>query len=709
MPPTLHPCLKRGLDLDPSPVDSSDLVEDLPAEHHDAEHQTAKRRRVEAIALQYLRGKPPVMLTARLKGPFTKEWKNPWAKDAKTRPDGQSKDAKERAERQGKRSPKTSQVASPEASRAVAHTEEQLYSQFEPLPATAPLPDEDDLSGATEFFSVETDQFVANNSPANPFWLRRPATSIAFPANSQTDKSPTRLRRNDEKSVSRRSLQLAPPKEPLAGRPLPIRATPPDEWRSSASASMDISSPAKPATAVKHQIAAQNLSYTTSSTDIPDSSRLRADSAQEEEARSSQAAQHVQVPVAAETPTSLAKYSNAISSGAHSAQPAHAQSFDTLVPATTYKISSTVQVPQSSPTRPSRGSIQRSAERLINPMPRSATKQLPSPTDRKPAKEVGLLKKLRHNLVASPAPASSTGFMYRRVGQSKSEGSNVQRTKPRAVSFGSSPTQKDNSQPDVGPEIHVSVVEAEVSEHPVPRASAEAVERSVVEKNNDEIVEASEADQDQDEQQDSYKSRQSQYSTQAAMLLAQLEFQEDSSQSSTSSATLRPWSQPAQNTPPPLLPQPSPAITPLSVFNAHTDTCFSVLAGDSVLHGPQISTQDLFDAASPFAFSTVKKKSQRPRRTSLRFALTSKLSESMAAKSPTPSAVRTPLKEKNTPTTWGFTHEKSSLYSPKLSSQSTKRTTNDVELPQLDFHTSLDFGPNPDLTDCFLKGLTNEP
>jgi hypothetical protein len=343
-------------------------------------------------------------------------------------------------------------------------------------------------------------------------------------------------------------------------------------------------------------------------------------------------------------------------------------------------------------------------------------KQQPSSNGRNSTKEVSLPKKLRHDLVASPVPASSTGFMYRRVGQTKGEGSSVSKAKPRALSFSSSPTLKKKGK-EVGPlpevpETVAHVVEAEETEQMASHVVIEAAETN----ENQELKEGAKIHKEeeeyeggQDEQQELCKSKQSQYSTQAAMLLAQLEFQEDSSQSSTSSVTLRPWSQPAQNTPPSPLLQPSPAITPLSVFNARTDNSFSDLAGDSILRGPPISTQDLFNAASPFAFSTVKKKSQRPRRTSLRFALTSRFAESTSAKSPTPTVERVPLKEKNTSTMWSFAHEKSSLGSPKPTSQSPRRTTNDVELPRLDFHASLDFGPNADFTDYFLKGLSNKP
>ena len=700
MPSTLHPYLKRGLDFDTSPIHPSDLVEDLPTADHDEAHETAKRRRVEAIALQYLQGKPPFILTAQLKGPFT-GWRNPWAKHT-DRPDVQSRGIEEQALRQERKRSRTSKVASPEASRAAGHSEDDLYSQaeLEPLPATAPIPEDGDHSGATEFFSVDTEQFIANNSPANPFWLRRPVAPISFPPNSQTDKSPIKLRKRDDRFNSRKSLQLAVPKEPLGRQSLPIRATPPVESRSSASAPMDISSVAEAAIPVQ-QVPEEDVSYTTLSADVPDSSRLRADSAQSEEARSSQAAQHAQPEVPAETPGCASKDPSSILLGV---QPSHAQSFDSLVPATIYKDPSTIQVPQSSPlhrsTGPARHHIQGSSERAASRKPRSVSELPPSPTNIKATKETRMPRKLRHNLVASPAPASSTGFIYRRIGQPKSDSTSGSKMEPRAVSFSSSPSLKKKEDVQYGGEGEESTTSV-APEVPVevPSAVRETVGEGTQSHDND-------SDEGRDEQQESYKSRQSQFSTQAAMILAQLEFQEDISQSSTSSATLRPWSQPAQNTPPPLLAQPSPAITPLSVFNAHTDVSFGDLAGDSALHGPSVSTQDLFAAASPFAFSTVKKKSERPRRTSLRFALTSNFSESLTAECPTPSAERVPLKEKNTTMSWSFTHDKSSQEPSKGASQ---HTTHDIGLPQLDFNTSLEFGPTTDFTDCFLRGLNNEP
>jgi hypothetical protein len=721
MPPTLHPYLKRGLDFDASPVHPSDLVEDLLAEHHNAQDDSSKRRRVEAIASLCLKGRAPLILTSRLKGPF-QGWQNPWAEKEKEGRGGVSKDGVRQAQAQRKTRSKAPQVPSPEASRAVGHTEEHLYSQseLEPLPATAPIPDDKDHSGGTEFFSVDTEQFIANNSPINPFWLRRPATSISFPTNSQSDKSPSVIRKRDHRYSSRKSLQLAPSKEPLGGPRLPTCATLPDELWSSASGSMDILSVARPATVPKHQATEESPPHGSSTKDVPDSSRLREDSVQEEEARSSQAAQHAQIEAAVETPTSLSSLlrdSTAIPLDAQIPHPLCAQSFDSLVPGTTHKMLSTVQVPQSSLTRvpigagsqngPSREDIQRSAERLVSSTPKSTIKQEGPSNDRTVAKGPSLSKKQRHDQVASPAPDSSTGFVYRRVGQPKNGIGNLPREKLRAVSFSSSSTPKKKTR-----DSHEAPLDtiAPVEEAEVPEDSANVVvnaaEETAAQEAEHEAVEEEEEPR-KDDQQESYKSRQSQYSTQAAMLVAQLEFQEDSSQSSISSATLRPWSQPAQNTSPPLLAQPSPAITPLSVFNARTDLSFNDLAGNNALDAPPISTQDLFNAASPFAFSTVKKKSQRPRRTSMRFALTN-LNESVTAKSPNPLAERVPFKEKHTSTMWSLTHEKSSMNSSKPTSQSPQRTTDDVELPQLDFHTSLDFGPNADFTDYFLKGLNNK-
>lgn len=46
----------------------------------EAERRAAKRRRIEDYAAAYLRGESLYIMSAQLKGPFGKSWKNPWAK-----------------------------------------------------------------------------------------------------------------------------------------------------------------------------------------------------------------------------------------------------------------------------------------------------------------------------------------------------------------------------------------------------------------------------------------------------------------------------------------------------------------------------------------------------------------------------------------------------------------------------------------------------
>ena len=57
---------------------SSDEEDDLQG-HRD------KRQRIEAVGKKCLEGRPPFILTAGLRGPFEKEWKNPWAKKRRDR------------------------------------------------------------------------------------------------------------------------------------------------------------------------------------------------------------------------------------------------------------------------------------------------------------------------------------------------------------------------------------------------------------------------------------------------------------------------------------------------------------------------------------------------------------------------------------------------------------------------------------------------
>jgi hypothetical protein len=146
----------------------------------------------------------------------------------------------------------------------------------------------------------------------------------------------------------------------------------------------------------------------------------------------------------------------------------------------------------------------------------------------------------------------------------------------------------------------------------------------------------------------------------------------------------------------------SPAITPFHQFNAELEKRHP----ENDVAGALISTQDLFLAASPFAFSTVKKKpAAAPKRSSLRFAVLSqederdRMAETERGKSPTPSAERVPLKVRNSLVSFRSSPGKGSQESWKHYSPSRPRTS---ELPQLDFATST---ADLSFADQFLRNL----
>jgi inositol-hexakisphosphate kinase len=575
MPPALHPHLKRGLDYDDCHTDPEDRIEDLPAELLDPEQRTAKRRRIEAIAAQYLRGRPPVILTAALRGPFNNGWKNPWAdNDRKKKPVSDKSNAtvgsrsqhgkrattsrREPSEGTGSAKVRRSrgneaakdivapQVASPEAPRATESTlpaqEEDSLDHVEVPPATAPLPDED-TSSATEFFSANTDRTIQNQSSLkNPFWLRRPESArvnMRKATNENTHVSPTRTRSRDGHSQTHKvaELRLSLPKEPIRTKRSPEKVAVPEHWRSSASASMVFSSPAK----TMNMAANYHVDGATPTTVVKRPSPNK--------------------PEKANTPkTAITHVATHNTGTGQCAQ-------QTTVPITS-------SLP--SHRRSSREDLQQSAD---------------------PA--------------TSPVPASSTGFVYKKMAESKREGENPPKPKPRAVDFNSSPALKEK--------VPI-ILEQPPQNMATIQESGDAPREDVTKPET--IVEApQEADGDttvmQDQSQELRTSRGSDWSTQGAMLLAQLEFQESTFPTVSPEAS-RMWSKPLRDSPRPMSAVPSPATTPLSILNTEQD---ELLPSESILQDAPISTQDLFGAASPFAFSTVKKKPEGLGQSNLRFAL----------------------------------------------------------------------------------------
>ncbi|KAF1837229.1 hypothetical protein BDW02DRAFT_173753 [Decorospora gaudefroyi] len=577
MPPTLHPHLKRGLDFDGFHIHPEDAVEELPTQSQNREQRAAKRRRVEAIASRYLHGRAPLILTAGLRGPFNTGWKNPWANTTAA--------SRSKMEEVANDIP-VPEIASPEASRAPhdddldSHEPDDSLNDIEVPPPTAPLPDEDDISSATEYFSATTEKRIQKQSPlADPFWLRRSESArvdMRKATNGNTDVSPTRSRsRNgDSQSSMVADLRLRPPQGPTPAQSSPRRIPGPHISGSSASAPMDIPWPA-----------------------------ISADRARNEQ-----------------------------------------------------------------PRRSSRNSSQNAS----------------IPTAPRPA------------CIASPVPASSNGFVNKKMEESKSKpsGEHPSKLKPRFVNFSSSPAPKKKSTTTIEKSPQNMDTNREAADDTPGGESTDA----------EEIMQVHEADATDMPvvNKEMRVSRGSDWSTQAAMALAQLEFQQ---------STFPAISQPSQDTPRSMLIVPSPAVTPLSVFHAQQDKS---LLDQSVLQGPPISTQDLFGAASPFAFSTVKKKPGKSVGSNLRLALNpsdpgDSRDNDATAKSPTRCADRIPLKDKNTTTSfWSFITDKASQGSQGSLCDRSRPSMNDVELPQLDLHTSLDgLGPTGDLhfTDRFLRDI----
>ncbi|KAH0536402.1 hypothetical protein FGG08_006727 [Glutinoglossum americanum] len=79
-PRPVSPIDTRPLSPTPSDVEASDSGPEI-----NPEDRAAKRQRIERIAQQYLSGQQILILSAGLKGPFHKNWPNPWEKRRKSK------------------------------------------------------------------------------------------------------------------------------------------------------------------------------------------------------------------------------------------------------------------------------------------------------------------------------------------------------------------------------------------------------------------------------------------------------------------------------------------------------------------------------------------------------------------------------------------------------------------------------------------------
>lgn len=722
--PRLHTSIRHVTTTDPIFLCPEDIIEPPPPDEdddHDAERRARKRRRIETIANHYIRlGRAPLIVSAGLRGPFDNGWKNPWAKPpslavnqaGKARKETDTHGAKgvNAAHIQTRNLRPTSSVPSPETLRGLDlaqdsvlppdDTEDEVH--VAPADSTASL----DNTGATEPLGIDPDPSITFESfESNPFWLKRPLPKSTASRNSPCgnhDPSPTRARLGSRPVDQQGRLQLVTPKQPIKlVLPNPRRNEQEPDWMSTASASMAITSPATPAQIIQEPISlststkrkrTNSTHERTNATGAPSPTNTLGSAAAlpQMNGQISPSKHIVSAPEICDSRSPLASAAfNIISPGAEVTQNAKGVLPNDKV---TDQTSTTLQESRQQDTHTS-------VKRCVPTGPSSSltergrNKNMTMASDATPA--------IRHNHVTSPTCASSTGFIYRKIGKSKRiKSSNEPNPQPQRFS---SPAKMDQCSTGSTRQEECPVLESHkqdsitTSEPRTERADIYDVPGSP-----------------QVQQQSCRSSRNSGFSTQAALLLAQMEFQNGTMTSATNSNTT-PWLHAVDTTPHENPTIPSPAFTPFHKFNA---TLEAEYPPEPAMHEMPISTQDLFATISPFGFSTVKR-SARPPASNMRFSVFASQEQGTPSysghkihpKSPTPSQ-RMPLKAKNVTVSFLGSRPEKGSQSEKGSQESMASKALPVqtaELPQLDFHNSMDdLRRNDDLnfTDRFLLNFS---
>ncbi|KAF2739885.1 hypothetical protein EJ04DRAFT_259736 [Polyplosphaeria fusca] len=676
-PVALHPHLKRGIDYEPLQVDPADA---LDSEHgsHDEAQRAAKRRRLEAIVTQYLKGNPPRLLSTSLRRPLDKAWKNPWAKEKRHAIESrigkpqhsvgyvQGYKAKDTPTHENVRGA-PSRAKSPEISRT-AHAESLNSVRYEEFigSVTAPFPT---ASNSKRQNSIDTEHALADEHTPSASgarskrihrkeWLRRPPaepersmsegdSATNFQPSSPTPSRPGRSPRDDvQKAFPVLDFDDIRHTSPKAKEPRALEL-----HRSS----MDIHSLGRATGSAHAQVETMDISESRSGVQLglqdhlvgsrhtssgSDDNALGAATTAgaadfENAAFSQRATQHVQPAVHAHQTGANTAPANAHNSlhdmngaltdpvaiGRH--QVDHELPGEQL-PDQEASLQNRFGEPNSQEcvfNHPSRDSIQKSVERCVLHVPVLSVAKLG--TQRRAARNTAdgvTAQNPAYNSVASPTPNSSTGFAFERVGKSKNinKGPRGSRPKPVKVEVSTSKSMDDISPPQG--QTRFSTVRTPPRDiYDVMSLEKEIRDRSP-------------------------SRRESIHSTQAALTLARLGFQEGSFPSPVDdNALAQTW----ETTPGPA--DPIASITPFHAFNAELDKEYPL---DSLPDGPPISTQDLLDAASPFAFSTAKKKAFKPlARSNLRFAVlpddgVDEGANMAGQQSPTPPADRASLKDR---------------------------------------------------------------
>jgi hypothetical protein len=622
--------LDADIDFSQPELNPDDLLEPLPDDYYDTKPNEAKRRRVEKVAMDYIRrGQPPVLLSSRLRGPFDGKWANPWTVEVKENTSAKQGEHEKEKRCRLETISKPSVTTTRRASKNTATTPQ--VSQIEQFPRTKKR-------------SPINSEKGSQRSVGKP-WLRRRESDVGrrFSAGIAQAGSPAPPR--DEDTVIYAPVQHG-------------------QWQSSASASMAISSPANQPLfrALETPKGKPNVDNT-----LP----------------SAQSAQHAwRRESMQEENTRIVRVHGKECSGGH--ESVDIENHDTAVETNTQGGDGVHGATSSSP-------VKKHKEKIATGIKKNRRGEARKETEHNPPQ-------------ASPLPSS---FQYTRLRRPAKNGQNF---RPRPMTF-DSPLVVD----DIAP-VAVEIEEREPPEQiaGVQDVSGDGPSRQDVDKSSEDEGAMPEGPRGEDK----VESQTSIYSTQAAMRLAQLEFQEGSFLSPLSSyasdtprsGELRHSEQfrqshsqpnPGTDTPRGNMREGSPAITPFHTFNAKLDKNDAERDPASV----PISTQDLFLAASPFAFSTVKKKpAAPPKRSSLRFAVLSQeeerggLATSERAKSPTPFSDRIPLKIRNSMVSFKIASPKGSQESWRQA-PSRPRTS---ELPLLDYAPSTG---DMSFADQFLRNL----
>ncbi|KAH7114334.1 hypothetical protein B0J11DRAFT_133491 [Dendryphion nanum] len=654
--------LITGLDACEIECAQGDLLEPLPEGYDDLQQRAAKRRKIEVIANECLRGKRPYIMSAQLKGPFEgTNWKNPWRR-------------KEQSEQ------KTYLQRSRSESHSGGNTQDTGSAGGHNSPREEKVRKGPAAGRSNSRQTAETT--IPSNQPNaiqrsgrredSSEWLKRRAMR---PVREERHMKPsaTPSRQGKWPCYSSRDLQLAPPKVAL---PKAHSSTNTGhafnhvlEHSSGASASIIICSPVKEPTSTLTSPRGARSSRRNTAVDrliptptIPGSSadHMEGMSFVNPEHHAPRAGNNILFSYDESTTNHIQEHeSNWVTSSNGIAVP-----IDPSEKATTREshltgplIQSYIQknMIQSMTTRtPSREEIQISAERCAVPTPKSSTfaKEPPGISIGCDHEDATLPLSEKQRTESAWKSASSSSFTYQMV-EHQPKNKKPLRSKPRPVTFNSSPAVSRNS-----------------AQHAEPL------------------------------QEDLEASRHSNYSTQAALMLAQLEFQEETILS-LSSNTPRPppeWPNDANHGQRPS----SPEVTPFRKFNAQLETDAMVDAENN--QDLPMSTQDLLNLASPFAFSAIKRCSVLPKRSSLRFAVHSNHEGERHAdhvngkKSPTSSTERVPLKDRN-----GHISLKRTTTGSEKGSQESPNPSQPYGTQEVDLQASLD--SDLDFTNQFLANL----